>query len=250
MGTVDVAVRPFAPADIVCASCGKRMAGEFVELSVRDSGPGIPPEVLERIFEPFYSTKPVGKGSGMGLAVVHGIVHEHGGHVLVDTFAGQGTAFRILLPPTEGTVAASAYLNAGKADLQPPRSRLRGRVLIVDDEQSVAEFMRELLDSWGLEASVAVEPEAALAMIQVNAGAYDLVITDQTMPRISGIQLAEAIGRMKSAPPVVLYTGYADSVEPARLSAAGVKGLVHKPLEPGELRTVIAGYLKSDETNG
>jgi signal transduction histidine kinase/CheY-like chemotaxis protein len=250
VGTVNVAVRPVAAADIVCASCGKRIAGDFVELSVRDSGPGIPPEVLERIFEPFYSTKPVGKGSGMGLAVVHGIVHEHGGHVIVDTFAGQGTAFRILLPPTEGTVAASAYLNASMAELQPRRSRLRGRVLIVDDEQSVAEFMRELLDSWVLEASVAGEPEAALAMIQVNAEAYDLVITDQTMPRMSGLQLAEEISRMKAAPPVVLFTGYADAIDPARLSAAGVKGLVHKPLDLGELRTVIAGYLNSEESEG
>jgi len=250
MGTVNVAVRPVAAVDIVCASCGKRIAGDFVELSVSDSGPGIPPEVLERIFEPFYSTKPVGKGSGMGLAVVHGIVHEHGGHVIVDTCAGQGTAFRILLPPTERTVVPSPSPDAGGAELQPPRPRLRGRVLIVDDEQSVAEFMRELLDSWGLDATIAGAPEAALEMIHVNAEVYDLVITDQTMPRMSGLQLAEEIGRIKAAPPVVLFTGYADAVDAAQLSAAGVKGLVHKPLEPGELRKVITGYLRSDESKG
>jgi len=250
MGTVNVAVRPVAAVDIVCASCGKRIAGDFVELSVSDSGPGIPPEVLERIFEPFYSTKPVGKGSGMGLAVVHGIVHEHGGHVIVDTCAGQGTAFRILLPPTERTVVPSPSPDAGGAELQPPRPRLRGRVLIVDDEQSVAEFMRELLDSWGLDATIAGAPEAALEMIHVNAEVYDLVITDQTMPRMSGLQLAEEIGRIKAAPPVVLFTGYADAVDAAQLSAAGVKGLVHKPLEPGELRRVITGYLRSDESKG
>ena len=90
--------------------------------------------------------------------------------------------------------------------------------------------MRELLDSWGLEASVAYEPEAALELVQVNAERYDLVITDQTMPRMSGLQLAEQIGRMSAAPPVVLYTGYADAVDSAKLSAAGVKGLIHKPL--------------------
>jgi len=249
-GTVDVVVRPIVATDIVCASCRKRIAGDFVELAVRDSGSGIPPEVLERMFEPFYSTKPVGKGSGMGLAVVHGIVHEHGGHVIVDTFVGQGTAFRILLPPTESTAAASAHSSAGKAEVQPPRSRLSGRVLIVDDEPSVTEVMRELLESWGIEASVADEPEAALAMVRANTDAYDLIITDQTMPRMSGLQLAEEIGRLAAAPPVVLFSGYADAVDSARLTAAGVKALVHKPLEPGELRTVITGYLERDEPTG
>ena len=127
---------------------------------------------------------------------------------------------------------------------------LRGRVLVVDDEPSVAEFMRELLDSWGLEVSVAGEPEAALSMLRVDAEGYDLVITDQTMPRMSGLQLAEEIGRMSAAPPVVLYTGYAEAVDPAELSAAGVKGLVRKPLEPSELRAVITGYLKRDDPAG
>ena len=103
--------------------------------------------------------------------------------------------------------------------------------------------MRELLDSWGLEASVAGEPEAALSMLRVDTGAYDLVITDQTMPRMSGLQLAAEIGRMSAAPPVVLYTGYAEAVDPAELSAAGVKGLVRKPLEPGELRALISGLI-------
>ena len=247
VGTVNIAVRPVCAVDVVCASCRKRVVGDFAELAVCDNGPGIPPELLERIFEPFYSTKAVGKGSGMGLAVVHGIVHEHGGHVIVDTFEGQGTAFRILLPPTEGSAATPVYEYAGRPESRATLSKLRGRVLIVDDEPSVAEFMRELLDSWGLEASVAGEPEAALEMVQVSAEAYDLVITDQTMPRMSGLQLAEEIARMSAAPPVVLYTGYADTVDPAQLSAAGVKGLVHKPLEPGELRTVITGYLKRDD---
>ena len=127
---------------------------------------------------------------------------------------------------------------------------LRGRVLVVDDEPAVAEFMRELLDSWGLVVSVAGEPEAALSMLQLDAQGYDLVITDQTMPRMSGLQLAEKIGRMSAAPPVVLYTGYAEALDPAELSAAGVQGLVRKPLEPSELRAVITGYLKRDDPAG
>jgi CheY-like chemotaxis protein len=110
--------------------------------------------------------------------------------------------------------------------------------------------MRELLDSWGLEVSVAGEPEAALSMLRADAQGYDLVITDQAMPRMSGLQLAEEIGRMSAAPPVVLYTGYAEAVDPAELSASGVKGLVRKPLEPSELRAVVTGYLNRDDSKG
>jgi CheY-like chemotaxis protein len=203
------------------------------------------PEIVERIFEPFYSTKATGKGSGMGLSVVHGIVHDHGGHVLVETIAGRGTTFRILLPIAQpGTAVLPEQAIAARSQAKP--CTLRGRVLIVDDEPSVAEYMRELLDSWGLDASVAGEPEAALAMLQANTERYDVVISDQMMPRMSGVQLAEAIGRISGAPPVVLYTGCEDAVDPARMSAAGVKDVVRKPFEPSELRNLISEYLKRD----
>ncbi|HSC98096.1 MAG TPA: response regulator [Casimicrobiaceae bacterium] len=244
VGTIDVAVRPALADGVICASCRKRFGGGFVELAVADNGSGMQREVLERIFEPFYSTKAVGKGSGMGLAVVHGIVHEHGGHVLVETIPGQGTTFRILLPATETAGRAAVRTQPSADESQGAPSKLRGRVLIVDDEPSVAEFMRELLDSWGLEASVTSEAEAALALVEADAEHYDVVITDQTMPRMSGLELAEEIRRMSAGPPVVLYTGYEDAVDAGRLSAAGIKSLVRKPFEPSELRTVISGYLK------
>ena len=249
VGIVDVVVRPVRTVDSVCASCRKIVAGEFVELAVRDKGPGIPADALERIFEPFYSTKAVGKGSGMGLAVVHGIVHEHAGHVFVDTSVGKGTAFRVLLPAVAGSEASRTHGDTGQARVRALQSKLRGRVLIVDDEPSVAQFMRELLDSWGIDASAVSEPEAALSMLQVDAAAYDLVITDQMMPRMSGLRLAEEIRRLSAGPPVVLYTANVEAVDPAKLVAAGVKGLVRKPLEPGELRKVITGYLERDDPN-
>ena len=243
MGTVHVAVRPARMVDADCASCRKRIAGDYVELAVCDDGTGMAPDVVERIFEPFYSTKAVGKGSGMGLAVVHGIVHEHGGHIVVDTLAGRGTTMRILLPPAERPAATPFGAEATQAQSSSPRSQLRGRVLVVDDEPSVAEFMRELLDSWGLEASIAREPEAALSLLRGGAAAYDLIITDQTMPRMTGLQLAQEIRRLSAAPPIVLYSGYAEALDPAELAAAGVKGFLRKPLERGELRALITGLL-------
>ena len=169
---------------------------------------------------------------------------SNGGHVIVDTLAGRGTVFRILLPPSEAVEEVPASAVANGAGSHAPRTRLRGRVLVVDDEPSVAEFMGELLSSWGLEASVAVEPEVALAMLRVDAEGYDLVITDETMPRMSGLQLAMEIGRSPSAPPVVLYTGYAEGVVPAEFAASGVKGLVRKPLDLRELHAVISRHLE------
>ena len=245
-GTVGVIVRETRSADLVCSSCRKRVAGNFVELIVRDHGPGIPPAVMGRIFEPFFSTKDVGKGSGMGLAVVHGIVHDHGGPVVVEAPQERGTTFRILFPPGVEDRRAEARAEATGPTPRAARPALRGRVLVVDDEQSVAEFMRELLRTWGLEVDLALGSEEALSILGSDPGAYDLVITDQTMPRMSGLQLAGRIARLSPAPPVVLYTGYADDVRHHELEAAHVKDLVRKPVEPSELRAVIAGYIQAD----
>ena len=139
--------------------------------------------------------------------------------------------------------------SAGNAESRAARSKLHGRVLVVDDEPSVAEFMRELLDSWGLEASVAGEPEAALLILRANADGYDLVITDQTMPQMSGLQLAEEIGRMSPAPPSS-YIPVTKTLLTERSFQLPESGLVRKPLDPSELRAVITGYLKQDSPKG
>ena len=246
-GTVRIIVRETRSADLVCSSCRKRVAGDFAELAVCDDGPGIPPAVMGRIFEPFFSTKDVGKGSGIGLAVVHGIVHDHGGHVVVEAPQGRGATFRILLPPGVEEPRAEASEEASDSALRPA---LRGRVLVVEDEESVAEFMLELLRTWGLEVDLAPGPEEALSMLGSDPGAYDLVITDQTMPRMSGLQLAGRIARLSPAPPVVLYTGYAEDVGRHELEAAHVKDLMRKPFEPSELRAVVAGYTQRDRFKG
>jgi signal transduction histidine kinase len=115
IGRTDVAVRASSlRGKAVCASCRKRFRGEFAELSVADSGPGIAPHVLERMFEPFFTTKEVGRGSGMGLATVHGIVHEHDGHILVESARGAGSRFRILLPMHGGDAPAAPSGPAGR----------------------------------------------------------------------------------------------------------------------------------------
>src|SRR5690606_3446339 len=135
----------------VCTSCRQSIEGSFVELSIADTGPGIDAAVLDRMFEPFYSTKEVGKGSGMGLATVHGIVHEHHGHIVVETQPGRGATFRVLLPPLGPEFARGDPDASRKAPTAAQRPRLDARVVLVDDESSVLGFMRELLESWGLQ---------------------------------------------------------------------------------------------------
>jgi acetyl-CoA synthetase len=239
VGTIGINVRQTRSTDLVCSSCRRRVDGDFVELAVSDEGPGIPADVRGRIFEPFFTTKDVGKGSGMGLAVVHGIVHEHGGHIVLEAPQEGGTTFRILLPPAPEDVRPDALSADGAARRAAP-TPMHGRVLVVDDEQSVAEFMSELLRTWGLEVDAVHGAEEALSMLESDPGAYDLVITDQSMPRMSGIQLADRIAHLSPAAPVVLYTGTADDIARHELEAARVKELVRKPLEPFELRVIVA----------
>ena len=234
-GRVSIAVHPQSLQAAVCSSCRKRFAGDYVELAVADTGPGIPPAVLERMFEPFFTTKEVGRGSGMGLATVHGIVHEHGGHVVVETTAGAGTRFRLLWP-----------ISAEAAPVPPirPKSKvlktpLRGRVLIVDDESAVGGFMRELLESWGLDAANVDSP----ALAKHAAEEYDLVITDQTMPGTSGFELARELIARRPGLPVILYTGHGERITQRDVEAAGIRALIHKPVEPDQLYELLKAQL-------
>jgi CheY-like chemotaxis protein len=229
-GRIDVAVRRVRETGAVCASCRASFGGDFVELSVADTGPGIPAAVRERMFEPFFTTKEVGHGSGMGLSTVHGIVHEHEGHVVVESDTA-GTRFRVLLPALEQAGGGLAAWHTGGG---MPRERLAGRVLVVEDEDSVSGFMEELLAHWGLEVVVADRPARALDVLASTSEGFDVVLTDQTMPGMTGLELAKRLTAARPGMPVILYTGYGEGLTPALLEGAGVRRLLKKPLDPSE----------------
>jgi PAS domain S-box-containing protein len=240
-GKIRAAVRHARVVQLTCTDCHEPLAGDFVELSIADTGCGIPPEILDRIFEPFFTTKEVGRGSGMGLAMVHGIVHEHGGHVVVESGPG-GTCFRVLMPPAGPSPEiqpAEPALTGGSSGRAP----LRGRVMVVDDEPSVAEFLRELLEGWGMEVTVAPDGRSAAEAFEGAAGAYDLVIADRTMPRMTGIELARHVGALAPAVPVILCTGYADEQTMGEALAAGARAVLAKPVEPKSLRALLEAVL-------
>ncbi len=242
-GTIQVATRHLRKAEFGCTSCHQRVQGDWVELAVEDTGPGIPEGILDRIFEPFFSTKEVGKGSGMGLSTVHGIVHDHGGHVVVETAPGRGARFRVLFPSLGPGHKAQPTAPGESSGPQGGQATVAGRVLVVDDEEMVGDFMRDLLEGRGLEVTVTRDPEDALAAIRRNPNAFDLVITDQTMPKLTGLVLAREISKLSKGLPVILYTGYGEGIDDRELGVAGVRALARKPVEPDALLELIATHL-------
>jgi PAS domain S-box-containing protein len=234
----------------VCASCRQRFEGDYVELAVHDQGQGIPAAILDRIFEPFFTTKEIGRGSGMGLAMVHGIVHRHGGHVVVDSRVGSGSVFRVLFPALHGQDAVKAAALGAEAVRGRDRVRLTGRVLVVDDEDSVGALLREVLEGCGLHVHVATHGRAALDIIDQAREPYDLVITDLSMPGMTGLALARELARRKLRSPVLLLTGYGEGLTELELREAGVVTLIAKPVEPQTLIAVVSEWLAPATASG
>lgn len=239
-GILTVKLRQGVYENSVCASCRQPIDGQYIELSVNDTGSGIPLDIQERIFEPFYSTKEVGRGSGMGLSMAHGIVHEHGGHLLLDSVPDKGSSFRVLLKPIDA--AATATVNAN-IDVAQQAEKLVGRVMLVDDEPAVSEFMQDLLENWGLSVSVFNSSVDACGKFSDDIDQFDLVILDQTMPKMTGLELAKNLLGLRPDLPVILYTGYNAEITEARVKDQGIRALVKKPVDTVKLHGLIKDLL-------
>jgi signal transduction histidine kinase/CheY-like chemotaxis protein len=220
-------------ARLQCASCrGVVESRQWVELRVSDTGPGIAADVLDRIFDPFFSTKLPGQGSGMGLAMVHGIVHDHGGHVLVDTAPGEGATFTILLPPVPpADRSATPRVHAADEAPLPPAD-----VLLVEDDPAVGDYLQEQLANWGLRITLLRDPLAALRWLVDPPVEPNLLLTDLTMPGMTGLQLAREARRLRPDLPVLLVTGNATHFGSEELAASGVALALKKPVDPAVLK--------------
>ncbi|RZL88280.1 MAG: PAS domain S-box protein [Variovorax sp.] len=236
-GRVEVRLRTHAHARWQCASCRAPVdGGPWVELGVADGGCGIEPELLERIFDPFFSTKTPARGSGMGLAMVHGIVHDHGGHLRVQTTPGEGSVFSVMLPQME----ASALAAPATAPRRPAHSpALRGRVLVVEDDPMVGDYLAERLGGWGMDVVLQREPLAAAAWLEDESHRAELLITDQTMPQLTGLQLAACARTLRPELPVLLVSGNAAGFDSAELGRCGVHAVLHKPIDEQRLRELL-----------
>lgn len=204
-----------------------------VRLSVADQGHGIPPEILDKVFDPFFTTKGPDEGTGMGLAMVHGIVTGHGGIVYVHSVVDQGTRFDILLPVVEGGDQGQSHPTG---PVPPHRS---GHALFVDDEAPLAAVGGEMLRTMGFTVDVQTDPTAAWERFRAAPQDYDLVVTDQTMPGINGADLARRILELRPDIPVVMCTGFSDEMSPERAQEMGLKGFLLKPVLKKDLATTV-----------
>nr|WP_319396511.1 ATP-binding protein [uncultured Desulfobacter sp.] len=195
-----------------------------VKIAVGDTGSGIPEKELGRIFEPYYTTKGKGVGIGLGLAVVHGIIQSHGGAVEVISRPGKGTVFHIYFPRTQSAPQEDRTIPEDKNLLQG-----KGRILLVDDEQSLLEMGAEMLRRMGYGVVPENRPINALAIFQAAPQAFDLVITDQTMPKMTGHELALALMKIRPDLPVVLCSGYSELIDEKKAKELGIREFIIKP---------------------
>jgi PAS domain S-box-containing protein len=226
-----------------CASCSALLDDSlWVWVEVADDGRGMPREVMERMFEPFFTTKEVGRGTGMGLAMVHGIVHDHGGHIQVVSTPGQGSVFRVLLP---AAVQHTPQADPPAPPAPVPRTApgLRGRVLLVEDESIVSEYMVDAMTGWGLDVVLERDPLAAARRLSSAQESFDLLLTDQTMPGMTGLALAKHAALHRPELPVLLYTGNASEISRKELAECGVTALLRKPIDGATLRPLLRDLL-------
>jgi|GEM_PF-508076 len=217
-------------------SAHKLTPGKYIKLMVRDNGSGISQKIFDRIFEPYFTTKDVGKGSGIGLAVVHGIVENHGGSIVCESSKDQGTIFTILIPAHERPVEEESH----KLDMLSGNGE---RILYVDDEPLIAKLGRRHLESLGYDAYSTTDPEEALEMIKAEPDRFNLIVSDMAMPNMPGDQLIAEILSINSEMPTMICSGYSSRMSETKASEMGIKAFVMKPMKKAELAKKVREVL-------
>jgi PAS domain S-box-containing protein len=214
--------------------------GPHLRLTVGDTGPGIQPDILTRIFDPYFTTKEKGEGTGLGLSVVHGIIQTLKGSVQVDSCPDSGAIFHVFLPcaasQDQPTVVQPTALPTGNE-----------RILLVDDEDVLAAMGKQMLEHLGYRVTVRTNSSDALNTFQSHPQDFDLVISDRTMPRMTGFELAQRIKSIRPDIPLILCTGYSDELEVEHAAALGINRMVMKPLGMNELADAVRSALDTAE---
>lgn len=221
-------------------SHSKLQAGQYVKLAVKDTGHGIDSVTLERIFEPFFTTKAVGKGTGMGLAVIHGIVENHSGIITVDSKVGEGTTFNIFFPGIESSDVSEdnpSEIVAGQGEV----------ILVVDDEKPLVDVTKQMLERAGYTVEGFTSSVDAAKAFRAEPDKFDLVITDYAMPVMSGKELTKELLQIRSDIPIILCTGFSEEINAEEANNMGVKNFVMKPVAREEITRIIRNLLDRKE---
>ena len=214
--------------------------GTYHRLSVRDTGHGMEKEIMDRIFDPYFTTKEKGEGTGLGLSVVHGIVKNHKGEITVESEPGKGTVFHVFIPVAE---------LEGKAEIKEVVEIPRGdeRVLFVDDEVATTDVMKKMLERLGYTVNARTNSHEALEAFQANPDGFDLVITDMTMPYMTGAELAREIMNIRQDIPVILCSGFSEQMNEVKAKKIGIRAFVMKPVIRSELAQIIRNVLNQKD---
>jgi PAS domain S-box-containing protein len=235
-GRIDIQVETRTLEEEISKGSFHLSPGEYFQIYISDTGPGIDPACLDRIFEPYFTTKPVGKGSGMGLAVVHGIVKAHAGAIFVESMLGKGTQFTLFFPVVKGT----PHIQEPSREKTP---RGQETILLVDDEENLVNMIRGMLERFGYGVAAFTDPVRALEVFRLEPDRFHLVISDMTMPRMTGEKLAEELRCIRKNIPIIITTGYSALMNAEKAQQLGFAALVMKPVEKDDLMTIVRKVL-------
>lgn len=246
-GMLDVSLTAVSILDQDERSHPDMKPGSYIKLSIGDNGCGIAPETINRIFEPYFTTKPTGEGTGLGLSTVHGIIKDHGGFIKVYSEMGVGTTFHVFLP---------AAVTAEETAVMQPEQLPTGSecILLVDDEQALIDLSRDLLGRLGYRVETRASPIDAIEAFRANPQKYDLVISDMTMPKMTGDEMARQMKAIRLDIPIILCSGFSDRIHAQAMEAIGISAVLMKPVIYADLahtvRRVLDACIISGGGNG
>ena len=214
------------------------LPGKYVELKVSDTGHGMDEEILEKIFDPYFSTKKKGEGTGLGLALVYSIVEEHNGYIKVYSTVGKGTQFYVFFP-----VANEKITSRGSSGDTKPLKGGKERIMVVDDEKSIIDSIEEFLKDYGFKVTTFSNGADAFEEFEKFPNDFDLVITDMTMPRMTGDRLSANILKIRKDIPIILCSGYSENISEEKAVEIGIKKYVQKPIDSQRLMSLIRELL-------
>jgi len=236
-GVLEIGLKEIVVAVRDSAHSPSLPSGRYLELSVRDTGHGISRKNIEKIFDPYFTTKEKGEGTGLGLAVVHGIVKDHGGDIRVFSEEGKGTVFSVYLPLIDKQKEKEERI---EEDIQMGKGEM---ILFVDDENMVVDMSRELLEDLGYRVVTETSPVKAIELFQAHRHAFDLVITDKTMPHWTGYDLTGEIRKISAAIPIIMCSGFQEKGDMEKLVNLGISRLITKPIRMRVLAQAIRNVL-------
>jgi len=241
-GALEVNLKPVHLDASFCAIHVRLKEGDYLKLTVSDTGHGMSKAIMDRIFDPFYTTKGVGEGTGMGLSTVHGIVLNHGGDIFLNSELGKGTNFDIYFPKSEDS----------EIEEKPKSSTIpRGNkhILFVDDEEDIARGGKEMLGSLGYKVVAKTNSQEALETFKSGPHEFDFVITDQTMPNMTGDILAIELMKIRPDIPVIVCTGFSRTITAEKAKAIGIRKIIMKPYVFNDVAQIIRKVLDQNKKN-